>query len=107
MYITTIWYRIATSGDTPARINPVIAPGRLINPTTLVESNVGISAVRNNSRRCGAKAAVALSPNESRASIAARCPRTSATMRDNVTPVAAIDPLTTMPPTGTTTRGVL
>ena len=37
MYITTIWYRIATSGDTPARINPVIAPGRLINPTTLVE----------------------------------------------------------------------
>ena len=50
---------------------------------------------------------MALSPNESRASIAARCPRTSATMRDNVTPVAAIDPLTTMPPTGTTTRGVL
>jgi hypothetical protein len=37
----------AMSGSTPARISPVIAPGRLISPTTLVESIAGSSAVRS------------------------------------------------------------
>src|SRR4051794_36662453 len=44
---------MAVSGLTPARISPVMAPGRLIRPTVLVESMAGISAVRKAACRWG------------------------------------------------------
>src|SRR6266571_924638 len=44
---------MAVSGLTPARISPVMAPGRLIRPTVLVESMEGISAVRSAACRLG------------------------------------------------------
>lgn len=57
-----------SAGSTPARISPDIAPGRLISPTTFVESIAGISAVRKADRWCGKNASRADWPRHSRAS---------------------------------------
>ena len=46
MYITISCTRTASSGSTPARSKPVIAPGSAINPTTLVLSICIVNAVR-------------------------------------------------------------
>jgi hypothetical protein len=42
----TIWYFTASSGLAPARICPVIMPGRLTIPTTIIEFMIGIKPVR-------------------------------------------------------------
>ena len=42
----TIWYFTASTGLAPARICPVIIPGRLTIPTTIIALMVGISPVR-------------------------------------------------------------
>ena len=44
--ITTAWTSPASTGLTPARISPVIAPGRKTSPPALVVSICGTSAVR-------------------------------------------------------------
>ncbi len=46
-YITTTCTRTASIGSTPARIRPVIAPGRNTIPTALVVSIWGTSAARS------------------------------------------------------------
>src|SRR5207248_1437547 len=56
MYITTNWRRMAWVADAPARIIPVMAPGRATKPTTLVWSIVGSIAVRMAARCHGAAA---------------------------------------------------
>ena len=40
----TIWYFAATNGDTPARICPVIIPGKATNPTAKKVLMEGMSA---------------------------------------------------------------
>ena len=41
MKTTMIWYLIANTGSTPAKIKPDIIPGRLTMPYVLAESIVG------------------------------------------------------------------
>ena len=41
MNVTIIWYLMARTGLTPAKIKPDIIPGRLTRPTVFAESMVG------------------------------------------------------------------
>ena len=45
MKVTIIWYLMASMGEAPARIKPVIMPGRETMPRVLAESMVGTMPV--------------------------------------------------------------
>ena len=47
MNITRIWYFTASTGGAPARIWPVIIPGRLTIPAAAMALIIGITPVRN------------------------------------------------------------
>jgi len=54
--VTMIWYLIAIMGELPAKIKPVIIPGKVTIPSVLAESIVGIIPVRIASRTIGKEA---------------------------------------------------
>ena len=67
-----IWYLAASAGSAPARIWPVIRPGRLTMPARLMMLSSGVIAVRKARRSTVAKASKRVAPSAMRASIAAR-----------------------------------
>ena len=68
---TTIWYRMASSGEAPARIWPVIMPGNVTMPTTIKPLTVGISAARNACLTGCGEACWAVAPSAQEASMSA------------------------------------
>src|SRR5882724_8195212 len=69
MNTTTIWYSMATSGEAPARIWPVIIPGSWTTPTVIRPLTVGIIAARTAERTIGCTASGPEKPRASMASI--------------------------------------
>uniref|UniRef100_A0A452XRD3 Uncharacterized protein n=1 Tax=Aegilops tauschii subsp. strangulata TaxID=200361 RepID=A0A452XRD3_AEGTS len=65
MFITTICSWMASSGDAPPMMSPVMAPGSAISPTVLALSITGDSAITSDRRTCCAVACRGVAPSAS------------------------------------------
>ena len=63
--IIAIWYFIASSGDEPPIICPVIIPGKKTMPMVAILAIVGFSAEATLSRKYGNKASILVAPVDS------------------------------------------
>src|SRR5690606_26532737 len=105
-YMRASWVRTASRGSAPARMSPVIAPGRKTMPRAAVCSICGEIAVRRDERMMRAEARGTLMPRASPASIAARWSAVASDTRVAATTAAFIELPMTMPATGTSSRPV-
>jgi hypothetical protein len=103
-YISASWVATASNGSMPARIRPVIAPGRNTIPSAAVCSTCGEIAVRSAERISRAAACRTLIPSARPASISARWSAVNSTTRVAATTPTFIELPMTMPATGTSAR---
>src|SRR5690606_17590915 len=94
----------ASTGSAPARMRPVMAPGRKTSPTALVFSICEVSAVRSADRTNGFDACCQGWPSARRASTSGRRSASSARMRREATTMLPIELPIIMPAIGTTAR---
>ncbi|BAF16394.1 Os05g0118900 [Oryza sativa Japonica Group] len=106
MFITTICSWMASSGDAPPMMRPVMAPGSAISPTVLALSITGDSAITSDLLTCRAVACRGVAPSASAVSTTPRCIPTSSLSFFIVTPVTVIAFPTIIPATGMMYRGV-
>jgi hypothetical protein len=102
--MTTSWSLMASSGGTPARIMPVMAPGSATSPTTLVLSTMGNMPARMALLIHGRAASRAVRPSDRWASTSRR-----STPKPSRNEVITMDAATmaldsTMEPSGITAR---
>src|SRR4051794_34307747 len=79
----TIWYFTASPGSTPANNCPVIIPGRLTPPATIMALRIGIIPARIASRTAGRAASQRLAPNAREVSTSSRRPTSSPPRRSS------------------------
>uniref|UniRef100_A0A452XRE0 Uncharacterized protein n=1 Tax=Aegilops tauschii subsp. strangulata TaxID=200361 RepID=A0A452XRE0_AEGTS len=106
MFITTICSWMASSGDAPPMMSPVMAPGSAISPTVLALSITGDSAITSDRRTCCAVACRGVAPSASAVLTRLRCVLTSSWSFFMVTPVTVMALPTIMPATGMMYLGV-
>ncbi|AQK95433.1 hypothetical protein ZEAMMB73_Zm00001d011002 [Zea mays] len=100
MFMTTICSWMASSGDAPPMMSPVMAPGSAMSPTVLALSITGDSAMTSDRFTCCSVACRGVAPSASAVSTRFLWILTSSRSFFMVTPVTVMALPTIMPATG-------